>query len=196
MADQQEALERLRELYREKNEHLEKFLEPVEPYEFYREIFPEGSFERKGHFEDRKGNGIAVTVPKGEVDKATGIALQIEGDGKAKRCTITDELDELRELQDTDFTIMSPISYFGRRRCGKNARYLYAWSLTWTGWVCPAPGHAAPDEQGYSAPGNLCCKQRDRASPVLCAERAGAYVPAQPEMLERAEIFPHPADLE
>ena len=66
MADQQVALERLRELYREKNEHLEKFLEPVEPYEFYREIFPEGSFERKGHFEDRKGNGIAVTVPKGE----------------------------------------------------------------------------------------------------------------------------------
>lgn len=34
MADQQVALERLRELYREKNEHLEKFLEPVEPYEF------------------------------------------------------------------------------------------------------------------------------------------------------------------
>ena len=93
MADQQAALERLRELYREKNEHLGKFLEPVEPYEFYREIFPKGSFERKGHFEDRKGNGIAVTVPKGEVDKATGIALQIEGDGKAKRCTITDELD-------------------------------------------------------------------------------------------------------
>ncbi len=61
---QQEALERLRELYREKNEHLEKFLEPVEPYAFYREIFPEGSFERKGHFEDRKGNGIAVTVPR------------------------------------------------------------------------------------------------------------------------------------
>ena len=86
----------------------------------------QGSFERKGHFEDRKGNGIAVTVPKGEVDKATGIALQIEGDGKAKRCTIPDELDELRELQETDFTLMSPISYFGRRRCGKNARYLYA----------------------------------------------------------------------
>ena len=88
MADQQAALERLRELYREKNEHLGKFLEPVEPYEFYREIFPKGSFERKGHFEDRKGNGIAVTVPKGEVDKATGIALQIEGDGTAFRFTV------------------------------------------------------------------------------------------------------------
>ena len=85
--DQQAAMERLRELYQEKNEHLAKFLEPVTPFEFYREIFPVGSFERKGHYEDEKGNGIAVTVPK-----AAGIALEIEGDGKAKRYTITDEL--------------------------------------------------------------------------------------------------------
>ena len=72
MVDQQAALDRLRELYRKKNEHLEKFLEPVEPYEFYREIFPEGSFERKGHFEDRKGNGIAVTVPKVRLTRQPG----------------------------------------------------------------------------------------------------------------------------
>ena len=32
--DQQVALERQRELYREKNAHLGKYLEPVEPYEF------------------------------------------------------------------------------------------------------------------------------------------------------------------
>ena len=50
--DQQAAMEQLRALYREKNEHLEKFLEPVTPFEFYREIFPVGSFESKGHFED------------------------------------------------------------------------------------------------------------------------------------------------
>ena len=36
--DQQAAMEQLRALYREKNEHLEKFLEPVTPFEFYREI--------------------------------------------------------------------------------------------------------------------------------------------------------------
>ena len=119
--DQQASMDYLRDLYREKNEHLEKFLEPVTPFEFYREIFPVGSFERKGHFEDEKGNGIAVTVPK-----TAGIALGIEGDGKARRYTITDELSELSEIFDTDFTIMSPLSYFGRRRCGKNARYLYA----------------------------------------------------------------------
>ena len=29
------------------------------------------------------------------------------------------------------------------------------------------------------------CKQRDGASPILCVERASAYVSAQPEMLER-----------
>ena len=120
--DQRVAMERLQELYREKNAHLEKFLEPVTPFEFYRELFPVGSFERKGHFEDAKGNGIAVTVPP----KAAGIALEIQEKGKAKRYTITDELSELVEVFDTDFTIMSPISYFGRRRCGKNARYLYA----------------------------------------------------------------------
>ena len=120
--NQQDALEQMRQLYREKNEHLEKFLEPVTPFEFYREIFPEGSLERRGHYEDAKGNGIAITVPKGE----NGIALEIEGDGKARRHTITDELDTLQELQDTDFTIMSPISYFGRQRSGKNAMYLYA----------------------------------------------------------------------
>lgn len=114
--------EQMKDLYLEKITHLQQFLEPVTPYEFYREIFPEGTFERKGHFEDKKGNAIAVTIPK----KENGIALQIEGDGRAKRHTITDELDTLQELEDTDFTIMSPISYFGRRRCGKNARYLYA----------------------------------------------------------------------
>ena len=117
--DQQDAMERLRELYLEKNEHLAKFLEPVTPFEFYREIFPVGSFERKGHYEDEKGNGIAIAVPK-----AAGIALEVKDGGKAKHYTITDELSELSEVFDTDFTIMSPLSYFGRRRCGKNARYL------------------------------------------------------------------------
>ena len=117
-------LERKQRLYQEKNEHLRKFLEPVDAYEFYREVFPEGAFERRGHYEDAKANGIAVTIR--QKGKANGIALEIEGDGRAKRYTITDDLDTLQELQQTDFTIISPISYYGKRRCGKNARYLYA----------------------------------------------------------------------
>ena len=73
MREERDNLEQMRALYREKNEHLEKFLEPVTPFEFYREIFPVGSFERKGHYEDEKGNGIAITVPK-----AAGIALEVK----------------------------------------------------------------------------------------------------------------------
>ena len=114
--------EQLRRLYYEKNDHLWKFLEPVTPHDFYREIFPKGTFERKGHFEDGKGNGIALTIP----NKAQGIALQIERDGRAKRYTITDDLEILDDLQKTNFTIISPISYFGKRRMATNARYLYA----------------------------------------------------------------------
>ncbi|WP_242832148.1 hypothetical protein [Oscillibacter sp. 1-3] len=112
-------------MYKEKNAHLEQFLEQVSPFEFYREIFPEGSFERKGHYEDKKPNGIAVSLP-GKGGSVNGIALGIEGDGKARRYIITDDLKMLEELMDTDFTIMAPISYYGKKRSGKFARFLYA----------------------------------------------------------------------
>ena len=39
MKNEQDNMERLQDLYREKNEHLEKFLELVTPFEFYR-TFP------------------------------------------------------------------------------------------------------------------------------------------------------------
>ena len=97
--DQQAAMERLQDLYREKNEYLEEFLEWITPYEFYREVFPVGSFERRGHFEDAKGNGIAVTIPKGKAgaggDGVTGVALEIEGSINDKmRIWITDDMKQ------------------------------------------------------------------------------------------------------
>ena len=118
-------VEEYQALYKEKNAHLEQFLEQVSPFEFYREIFPEGSFERKGHYEDKRPNGIAVSLP-GKGGSVNGIALGIEGDGKARRYIITDDLKMLEELMDTDFTIMAPISYYGKKRSGKFARFLYA----------------------------------------------------------------------
>ena len=38
-----------KQLYKLKNEWLGQFFEEVKPKEFYRAVFPEGSFERKGH---------------------------------------------------------------------------------------------------------------------------------------------------
>lgn len=113
-----------RELYNCKNELLNQFYEQVAPYDFYRYIFPVGTFERKGHFEDNKPNAIAVSINKGYNEN--GIAVEVKGNGKGKRYTITDGLEELSELSVSEFTIMSPISYFGKSRTGRNARYLYA----------------------------------------------------------------------
>ena len=76
------SLQQLRALYREKNVHLTRVLCSVSPFEFYRAVFPVGSFERKGEFSDKKGNGLA---------------LRFEDSGRVLRFTLTDELDALGE---------------------------------------------------------------------------------------------------
>ena len=70
-------------LYHEKEQHLSTYLEQVTPYEFYRDLWPVGTFEREGHQEDEKPNGLA---------------LQIMGKGKARHFVLTDGLEQLEEL--------------------------------------------------------------------------------------------------
>ena len=84
--------------------------------EFYRDIFPIGSFEEKGVYENGKYNGIAVSVGHGE--------------NETKRYTVTDELGVLDKLAATDdFCLMSPISYVGKSRKSENARFMYALAI-------------------------------------------------------------------
>lgn len=84
--------------------------------DFYRDIFPVGSFEKKGIYEDGKYNGIAVSI-------ATGSK-------KAKRWTITDDLEAIADMAcSDDFCLMSPISYAGKSRNSANARFLYALAI-------------------------------------------------------------------
>lgn len=84
--------------------------------DFYRDIFPEGSFEKRGVYEDGKYNGIAVSIRKGEK--------------KAKRLTVTDDLEAIEEMTMTDdFCLMSPISYVGKSRKSGNARFMYAMAI-------------------------------------------------------------------
>ena len=84
--------------------------------DFYRDIFPEGSFEKRGVYEDGKYNGIAVSIRKGEK--------------KAKRLTVTDDLEAIGEMTMTDdFCLMSPISYVGKSRKSGNARFMYAMAI-------------------------------------------------------------------
>ena len=98
-----------KQLYKLKNEWLGQFFEEVKPKEFYRAVFPEGSFERAGHFEDGKANGI-ITI--------------VEND-KAKNRIVFDDLSVIDEVKGKEFAIMSPVGYSGRNRTAKNARWLY-----------------------------------------------------------------------
>lgn len=109
-------------LYREKEEYLNTYLEKVTPYEFYRDLWPEGTFERVGHPDDNKPNGLA---------------LEIFEKGRARHTMITDGLEQLEELLQGEFVITSPISYYGRRRTGNNARYAYALAFDLDGVQMP-----------------------------------------------------------
>lgn len=102
-----------KQLYKLKNEHLNQYFEEVSCLDFYRDVFPEGSFERKGHFEDEKANGV-LTVIEGE---------------KARNYVIFDELEEIKEQKGKEFVILSAVSYSGRNRTAKNARWLYGLTI-------------------------------------------------------------------
>lgn len=93
----------------------EQFRE-VECMDFYRDVFPVGSFEEKGIYEKGKYNGVAVSIHP--------------GDDLVKRFLITDDLQALKQLMGTnDFCLMSPISYVGRSRKSANARFMYALAI-------------------------------------------------------------------
>lgn len=83
---------------------------------FYDEVFPQGSFEDRGIYEDGKYNGIAVAIKAGSKH--------------ARRFIVTDDHEVIDELTATDdFCLMSPISYAGKSRKSENARFLYALAI-------------------------------------------------------------------
>lgn len=102
------------ELYALKNEMITEYGgELTTSYNFYRDIFPIGSFERKEHYEDKRPNGIFIVI------KENGVI----------RHQLTDELLELSEISKSDFAVMSPVGYYGKERNGRNASELYAFTV-------------------------------------------------------------------
>lgn len=107
-------------------EWLERWFDEVEPREFYRGIFPSGSFQRRGEYRgpgtDTWGyNGILVSVTNRK---------KADGSPFIKRYTVTDDLEVIDQVGRTDdFCLMSPISYVGLERTAANARYFYAFAV-------------------------------------------------------------------
>lgn len=97
-----------------KEQYLGEFFEEVHPKEFYRDVFSEGELQKKGVYGDNRYNAIAVEL----------------GEDKIRRYTITDDLDMIDELLQSDnFIIISPISYAGKSRNSDNARMMYALAI-------------------------------------------------------------------
>ena len=112
--------------------YLEQYCDELTPREFYRLIFPPGSLEPRG-VQDNDAhlyNAIAMSI-----------GTHSDGSDKIRTTIITDELDQIDEIvAGDDFTIISPITYAGRRRKSENARYLYAIAVDLDGLrLDPAP---------------------------------------------------------
>lgn len=101
--------------------YLEEHLKEVSASDFYRDIFPVGSFEQKGVYEDGKYNGILLRFPFKSQNEL----------GKPKRYTVTDDLELLTKAGDDfdTFSLMSPISYCGKSRKFENARFMHALAI-------------------------------------------------------------------
>lgn len=96
-------------------QYLQQYFEEVEPLDFYRRIFPKGELEEKNNQQQGKYNAIAVELmPQGNKPPV-------------KKYIVNDDLDKLKELLTSDnFIVLSPISYCGKSRESKNARFIYA----------------------------------------------------------------------
>lgn len=104
--------------------YLSEHLEEVMPYEFYRSIFPTGSFENAGEQVQGKYNGIMLRFASNTSTNP-------------KRITVTDDLIQLLPTKKTEntFSVMSPISYAGKSRKFENARYMYALAIDLDGLI-------------------------------------------------------------
>lgn len=95
---------------------------PASPHIFFRWIFPMGELDVYGAYTSGKYCGIAVTVHYADV-----VGKKIKT--TARRHWIYDDLSEVDALVDDsndDFTLLNGISYAGKTRKAKNARYCYA----------------------------------------------------------------------
>lgn len=130
----------LRKSYAEKLDYLlnerRDFASWVDPHTFYRTMFPEGTLETAGKMIDwhepggGKGNLIAIEVTDKTKETAAPSGRAFERP-VVRRHTITDDFDKLYELIEESSrnlwpVYVAPVTYFGKNRSAKNARFLHA----------------------------------------------------------------------
>lgn len=110
----EEQLIMLRAEFVAKNNYLDAELEQVSPYEYYRDMFPEGSFEMEGDIDGvRRPNGVASVLEDSSQP------------GRRYNRIIFDDLTMIEDLRDVEFVVVPPIGFSGRRRLSKYAYLFY-----------------------------------------------------------------------
>lgn len=101
--------------YRDKEKLMnERGYREVQPREFYREIFPEGSLQQ--YERDGKGNIIASQ-------------LRPTGQGRTKQWIVDDSLKMLDKVIGDSFGLIPPISFYGKTHTKENAHQLFAMAI-------------------------------------------------------------------
>lgn len=93
---------------------LERGFKQVEPIEFYRDLFPEGSLQAKGELSCGKGN-VIVSQIREEDDTE-----------KSRQWVATDDLQMINKAIGDKFGLIGPLSYFGKKNLKQNAHELFA----------------------------------------------------------------------
>lgn len=109
------------------------------PYDFWRTIFPAGFLQKAGEEVpwDEPGGGhpngimLQITNQKRHVTTKTGLDREMPF---IERYTLTDELDTIEDriqdsLEKNEAVFCSPVSFFGKNRNAKNARFLHAFAV-------------------------------------------------------------------
>lgn len=98
-------------------QELARQFEEVPAMEFYRDIFPDGELDEVDKLTPGRYTGIAVEITNEKRNSKRVI----------RRYTVTDDLDMIDQLQYSEnFCILAPISYAGKSRVSRNARFMYA----------------------------------------------------------------------
>lgn len=109
---------KLSQEYMRKNEMLtEEFGKDLEAHDFYSQLFNDGiDLQKRNGTADGKANIIVVSKTKDNVQH---------------RYTIhpDNNFEDLDFIPDNEFAFTSPISYFGKNRTLKNARFMYAMTV-------------------------------------------------------------------
>lgn len=97
----------------DKEEFLQAAYPKVEPLDFYRDIFPKGSFEEFNNREQHKPNGI-ITIIRDKTER-----------NRSYSRIVFDDLEEITNNLNKNTVIMSPVAFSGRRRLAGRAYTIY-----------------------------------------------------------------------